>query len=84
MILCSFWGMNWPIAMFLSIVVICICVIVALFMILRDKRKMMCHQFVNEELTKWGELRRKQEWYNNASKDISNKLQENAKKEIEK
>lgn len=84
MILCSFWGMNWPIAMFLSIVVICICVIVALFMILRDKRKMMSHKFVNEELTKWGELRRKQEWYNNASKDISNKLQENAKKEIEK
>lgn len=84
MILCSFWEMDWPIAMLFSITVICICAIVALHMVLKNERKMMCHKLVNEEFTRWGELRRKQEWHNNVSKDISNKEQENIKKEIEK
>lgn len=84
MILCSFWGMSWPIAILFSIVVICICTIVALFMILRNKRKMMCLRLVNEEFVRWGELKRRQEWHNNVSKDISSKVQENTKKEIEK
>lgn len=84
MILCSFWGMSWQIAMLFSIVVICICVVFSLILILRNKRKMICHKFVNEEFIRWGELKRKQEWHNNASKDISSKEQENTKKEIEK
>lgn len=84
MILCCFWGMSWQIAILFSIVVICICTIVALFMILRNKRKMMCLRLVNEEFVRWGELKRRQEWHNNVSKDISSKVQENTKKEIEK
>lgn len=84
MILCSFWGMSWPIAMFLSIVVVCICVIVALYLVLRYNRKMMCHKFVNEEFMRYGELKRKQEWYNNTLKDdIYNKERENYEKRIE-
>jgi hypothetical protein len=85
MILCSFWKMSWPIAMLFSITVICICIIVALLIILRDKRKMMCHKYVNEEFMRWGELKRKQEWHNNVSKDsIFNKERENYEKRIEK
>lgn len=84
MTLCNFWGMSWQIAMLFSIVVICICVIVALFMNLRNKRKMMYQKLVNEECTRWGELKRKQEWYNDVSKEISNKEQENNKNEIKK
>ena len=85
MILCSFWGMSWPIAMLFSIIVICICTIVALYMALRNKQKIMCQELVNEEFIKWGELKRKQEWHNNVSKDsIFNKEQENYEKRIEK
>lgn len=84
MTLCNFWGMSWQIAMLFSIVVICICVIVALFMNLRNKRKMMCQSLVNEEFAKWGESKRKREWYNDVSKEISNKEQENNKNEIKK
>lgn len=85
MILCSFWGMSWPIAMLFSIIVICICTIVALYMALRNKQKIMCQELVNEEFIKWGELKRKQEWHNNVSKDsILNKERENYEKRIEK
>lgn len=85
MILCSFWGMSWPIAMLFSIIVICICTIVALYMALRNKQKIMCQKLVNEEFIKWGELKRKQEWHNNVSKDsILNKERENYEKRIEK
>lgn len=84
MILCSFWGMTWPIAMLFSIVVICICVIATLYMLLRNKREMMYHKFVNEELMKYGELKRKQEHFNNTLKDdIYNKERENYEKRIE-
>lgn len=79
MTLCNFWGMSWQIAMLFSIVVICICVIVALFMVLKNKREIMYQKLVNEEFTRWGELKRKQEWYNDVSKEISNKEQENNK-----
>ena len=41
-------------------------------------------KLVNELFEKWSESKRKQEWHNNVSKDISNKEQENTKKEIEK
>ncbi len=84
MILCSFWEMGWPIVMLLSIVVICICVIAVLFMVLKNKREITCQKLVNELFEKWSESKRKQEWHNNVSKDISNKEQENTKKEIEK
>ena len=85
MILCNFWGMSWPIAMLFSIIVICICTIVALYMALRNKQKIMCQELVNEEFIKWGELKRKQEWHNNVSKDsILNKERENYEKRIEK
>lgn len=84
MTLCNFWGMSWQIAMLFSIVVICICVIVALFMVLKNKREIMYQKLVNEECTRWGELKRKQEWYNDVSKEISNKEQENNKNEIKK
>lgn len=85
MILCSFWGLSWPIAMLFSIIVICICTIVALYMALRNKQKIMCQELVNEEFIKWGELKRKQEWHNNVSKDsIFNKERENYEKRIEK
>lgn len=85
MILCSFWGMSWPIAMLFSIIVICICSIVTLYMALRNKQKIMCQELVNEEFIKWGELKRKQEWHNNVSKDsILNKERENYEKRIEK
>lgn len=45
----------------------------------------MCQKLVNEEFIKWGELKRKQEWHNNVSKDsIFNKERENYEKRIEK
>lgn len=84
MILCGFLEMGWPIAMLLSIVVICISAIVVLFMNLKNKWKMMCHKFVNEELMRYGELKRKQEWHNNVLKDgIFNKERENYEERIE-
>lgn len=58
--------------------------IVALFMVLKNKREIMYQKLVNEECTRWGELKRKQEWYNDVSKEISNKEQENNKNEIKK
>lgn len=85
MILCSLLENGWPIAMLLSIVVICIFTIVALSMILKNKRETMCQMLVNEEFMRWGELKRKQEWHNDVSKDsIFNKERENYEKRIEK